>query len=106
MASSMWDVNHSPTLARLNLKRSGRKIGAWAARINNHNQWLRIDLGGPRSVKCVLFKKRRCLYANDTLMMTSLCCLLDVSIDHYPVDGGQVLFSPIQITNNKKTFSH
>lgn len=52
MASSMWDVNHSPTLARLNLKRSGRKIGAWAARVNNHNQWLRIDLGGPRSVKC------------------------------------------------------
>ena len=48
-ASSRWDANHSPWLARLHRPRRGRFIGAWSSRHNNHNQWLQVDLG--RSMK-------------------------------------------------------
>lgn len=48
-ASSQWDGNHAPWLARLHRPRRGRLIGAWSARKNNHNQWLQVDLG--RSMK-------------------------------------------------------
>ena len=48
-ASSSWDKNHSPWLARLHRARRGRLVGAWASRHKNHNQWLQVDLG--RSMK-------------------------------------------------------
>ena len=44
-ASSSWDANHGPYLARLHRPRRGRLMGAWSSRHKNHNQWLQIDLG-------------------------------------------------------------
>ena len=49
-ASSSWDRNHSPSRARLNLKKQGSRIGAWASRHKNRNQWLMIDIGHPTRV--------------------------------------------------------
>ena len=45
MASSMWDKFHAPFLGRLNRKRTGRYMGGWSARHNNHKQWLQVDVG-------------------------------------------------------------
>lgn len=52
-ASSEWDGNHAARLGRLNQKRAGRKIGAWAARIRNAYQWLQIDMKVPMKVTSV-----------------------------------------------------
>ena len=44
-ASSMYDHNHAPSQGRLNFQETTVKSGAWAAGINDVNQWLQIDLG-------------------------------------------------------------
>jgi hypothetical protein len=43
-ASSMWDRNHSPAQARLDMKRVGLVRGGWSAVTNNAHQWLQVDL--------------------------------------------------------------
>ena len=43
-ASSQWDKNHAPYLARLERLRRGRLMGAWSAKRNNHNQFIQVDL--------------------------------------------------------------
>ena len=43
-ASSMWDKYHAPFLGRLKRVRTGRYMGGWAARHNNHHQWIQFDL--------------------------------------------------------------
>ncbi|CAH3022884.1 unnamed protein product [Porites evermanni] len=48
-ASSQWDQNHAPWLARLHRSRRGRFIGAWSSRRNDYKQWLQVDMG--RSMK-------------------------------------------------------
>lgn len=49
-ASSQWDKYHAPFRARLHIPKQGRYMGAWSSRHNNHNQWLKIDLGRPTKV--------------------------------------------------------
>lgn len=44
-ASSRHDSNHAASRARLHLKPSGGRKGAWSAGANNARQWLQIDLG-------------------------------------------------------------
>ena len=44
-ASSMWDRNHGPWLARLNARRMGRQMSGWSAKYKNRYQWLQVDLG-------------------------------------------------------------
>ena len=44
-ASSMWDRYHGPWLARLNARRMGRYMSAWASRYRNRYQWLQVDTG-------------------------------------------------------------
>ena len=44
-ASSEWGANHAPNRARLNIIKTGNKVGAWCARTNDGNQWIRIELG-------------------------------------------------------------
>ncbi|XP_068726464.1 lactadherin-like [Montipora capricornis] len=44
-ASSFKDRYHSPWLARLQRKRSGRYAGTWMAKYNNYYQWLEVDFG-------------------------------------------------------------
>ena len=43
-ASSMWNKYHAPYLGRLKRGRTGRYMGGWAARHNNHRQWIMFDL--------------------------------------------------------------
>lgn len=43
-SSSMWDGFHAPSLARLKRVRTGRYVGGWSARHNNHQQWIQFDL--------------------------------------------------------------
>ena len=49
-ASSQWDGNHAPNLARLNIKEKWPKRGAWSSRTNNGNQWLQVDLNDVTTV--------------------------------------------------------
>ena len=44
-SSSVWNRYHAPFLGRLKRVRTGRYMGGWAARHNNHNQWIQVDLG-------------------------------------------------------------
>lgn len=57
-ASSEWDANHGARLARLNQKRTGRTMGAWSARVNNHHQFLQIDMRVPMKVTSVATQGR------------------------------------------------
>lgn len=41
----MWDRYHAPFLGRLKCVRTGRYMGGWEARHNNHHQWIQFDLG-------------------------------------------------------------
>ncbi|XP_022805050.1 uncharacterized protein LOC111342257 [Stylophora pistillata] len=43
-ASTQWDDNHAPSRARLNLKLTGVKRGAWSTRVLDLKQWLHVDL--------------------------------------------------------------
>ena len=43
-ASSQYDSLHAPRLGRLHLKASAGYTGGWAARHNDVNQWLMIDM--------------------------------------------------------------
>ena len=43
-ASSQWDSSLSPKNGRLNHEQGPKKGGAWAAKRNNDEQWLQIDL--------------------------------------------------------------
>ncbi len=44
-ASSHWSDDHHARTARLYRQRTSYQIGGWAAVINDHNQWLQVDLG-------------------------------------------------------------
>ena len=44
-ASSEWDRNHGAINARLNFKRTGSRRSAWSAKVNDGNQWLKVDFG-------------------------------------------------------------
>jgi hypothetical protein len=42
-ASSEYDRYHGASRGRLHARRAGKYIGAWAAKISNHYQWLQIS---------------------------------------------------------------
>ena len=44
-ASSEYNVYHASRLGRLGLHKRGRYVGAWCARHNNKNQWIKVDFG-------------------------------------------------------------
>jgi len=53
-ASSYWDNNLNPQMARLHSARS------WSARINDHyRQWLQIDLGRPSRITKIATQGRK-----------------------------------------------
>lgn len=49
-ASSIWNKYHTARLARLGTVKRGRYVGAWCARHNNHNQWLKVDFRRPMKI--------------------------------------------------------
>lgn len=53
-ASSLWDKDHGPENARLNLAAIRRKTGAWAAKTNDQKQFLQVDFW--RNVKITKFQ--------------------------------------------------
>ena len=44
-ASSEYNVYTAARLGRLGLHKRGRYVGAWSARHNNKNQWIKVDFG-------------------------------------------------------------
>lgn len=58
-ASSQWDKNHGPELARLNILKRGARIGAWSAKYNNRYQWLQVDLGHPSRISRIFTQGRQ-----------------------------------------------
>ena len=44
-ASTQWNNNYGTSRARLNLKVTGVKGGAWVTRVLDLKQWLQVDLG-------------------------------------------------------------
>ena len=49
-ASSQYNDNHAASQGRLNFKETGAKSGSWAARKNDGNQWLQVDLGSQQTI--------------------------------------------------------
>ena len=74
-ASTQWDNNHAPQRARLNMKLTGVKRGAWSSRVLDLKQWLQVDLGSYTTVTGVATQgmnshwqrvtKYRLQYSND-----------------------------------------
>ena len=59
IASSFFDANHAPWLARLHRTRIGASKGAWVARHRNHGQWIQIDLGRPMRITGIATQGRQ-----------------------------------------------
>ena len=59
-ASSQYDTRHDPTSARLNLKDSSLKEGAWSARKSDVNQWIQVDFENQTTVTNILTQGRNC----------------------------------------------
>ena len=58
-ASTIYNGAHAATLPRLNLAAASGKVGSWAAKKNDVNQWLQIDLGTPTTVTKVATQGRQ-----------------------------------------------
>ena len=58
-ASSQYNKFYAPFRARLHVTKRGRYLGAWVTRHNNHNQWLKIDLGRPTKVTGIATQGRQ-----------------------------------------------
>ena len=58
-ASTIHSGAYAATLARLNLAAASGKVGSWAAKKNDVNQWLKIDLGTPTTVTKVATQGRQ-----------------------------------------------
>nr|WFD50011.1 nectin variant 3 [Paracentrotus lividus] len=43
-SSTCYDVNHCVDRARLNQVAGGGRTGAWSAQVNDHSQWIEVDL--------------------------------------------------------------
>ncbi|PFX33161.1 Coagulation factor V [Stylophora pistillata] len=57
-ASTQWGDNHATSRARLNLKFTGVKRGAWSSRVLDLKQWLQVDLGSYTTVTGVATQGR------------------------------------------------
>ena len=57
-ASSQWDERHDPTRARLNMKDSISKEGAWSAGKSDVNQWIQVDFENQTTVTNILTQGR------------------------------------------------
>ena len=49
-ASSEYNGHHAAWLGRLGRIRRGPYVGAWCARHNNHNQWIKFDFSRPMRI--------------------------------------------------------
>ncbi|XP_033105774.1 uncharacterized protein LOC117108037 [Anneissia japonica] len=57
-ASSEYNAQHGARRGRLNLAPDGDGIGAWAARANDRNQWIQVNLGEVTEVTGVITQGR------------------------------------------------
>ena len=58
-ASSLYNYNHGPDRARLNIHAGHGRTGAWVARYRNTKQWLQVDLRQLSIVKGIATQGRR-----------------------------------------------
>ena len=49
-ASSEYNKHHAAWLGRLGRVKHGSYVGAWCARHNNHNQWIKFDFSRPMRI--------------------------------------------------------
>ena len=54
-ASSVWDVNHGASNARLNF---AQKSGSWSSKRNDVNQWLQVDFKYRATITDILTQGR------------------------------------------------
>ena len=54
-ASSVWDVNHGASNARLNFT---QKSGSWSSKSNDLNQWLQVDFKYNATITDILTQGR------------------------------------------------
>ena len=89
-ASSQWTNTHDPTRARLNLKDSTSKEGAWSAAKNDVNQWIQVDFKNQTTVTNILTQGRNC-YNNYQWVTSYTVYYSNDGIDFTPYQkGGQV----------------
>ena len=58
-ASSKRSAKHSPSRARLHIKKEGNRRGAWSAKTNDDFQWLQVDLSSITVVKGIATQGRQ-----------------------------------------------
>ena len=58
-SSSEYNVYHAARLGRLGLHKRGRYVGAWCARHNNRNQWIKVDFGGTMKITKIATQGRQ-----------------------------------------------
>lgn len=54
-ASSVWDVNHAASNARLNFR---HKSGSWSSRRNDQHQWLQVDFKYKATITHIIIQGR------------------------------------------------
>ena len=52
-ASSSADSNHSPDQGRLHFQKTGSKVGAWSAKINDAHQWFQAKFDVVAKVRSI-----------------------------------------------------
>ena len=50
---------HGARLGRLGRKKRGRYVGAWCTRVNNRNQWIKVDFSRPMKITKILTQGRQ-----------------------------------------------
>ena len=58
-ASSEYNGYHAARLGRLGKQKKGRYVGAWCAKHNNKNQWLKVDFGRPTKITKIATQGRQ-----------------------------------------------
>ena len=58
-ASSEYNVYTGARFGRLGRQKRGRYVGAWCARVNNKNQWFKVDFGRPMKITKILTQGRQ-----------------------------------------------
>ena len=83
-ASSQWNNNYAPNLARLNIKEKLPKHGAWSSRTNNGNQWLQVDLNDITTVTRLATQGRNVRGSSPSQWVTRYKLRFSIDGCHFP----------------------
>ena len=94
-ASTQWNNNYGTSRARLNLKLTGVKTGAWSSRVLDLKQWLQVDLGRYTFVTGIATQGRNVNWQHDWVTKYRL---------QYSTDGVNFHFYKEKGDNSVKVF--